>query len=56
MALAFVVGELDDGEALIDRALVAQSKPGAGWHFSGWVRVWLGEPEVAIERVGMPCA
>ena len=50
IALAFVVGELDDGAALIDRALVLNPNLAAAWIFSGWVKVWLGEPEVAIER------
>ena len=50
IALAFVVGDLDDGDALIDRALVLNPNLAAAWLFSGWVKVWLGEPEVAIER------
>ena len=50
IALAFVVGDLDDGAALIDRALVLNPNLAWAWFFSGWVKVWLGEPEVAIER------
>ena len=51
IALAFVVGDLDSGAAYIDRALRAQSEPGGlAWFFSGLVKVWLGEPEVAIEH------
>jgi tetratricopeptide (TPR) repeat protein len=49
-ALSFVVGELDDGDALIDRALVLNPNLAEAWFFSGWVKIWLGEPEVAIER------
>jgi TolB-like protein len=49
-ALAHVVGELDEGAALIDRALVLNPNLAAAWHNSGWVRVWLGEPELAIEH------
>jgi len=50
LALAYVPGDLDDGDALIDRALVLNPNLAAAWIFSGWVKVWLGEPEVAIER------
>ena len=51
IALAFVVGDVDDGAALIDRALVLNPNLAQAWVYSGWVKVWLGEPEVAIERV-----
>jgi Flp pilus assembly protein TadD len=51
MALAFVVGDLDSGAALIARALLLDPNSASGWLFSGWVKVWLGEPEVAIEQV-----
>ena len=50
IALAFVVGDLDDGAAYIDRALVLNPNLAWAWLFSGWVKVWLGEPEVAIEH------
>ena len=50
IGLAFVVGDLDDGDALLERALVLNPNLAAAWIFSGWVKVWLGEPEVAIER------
>ncbi len=48
-ALAFVVGELDDGMTLIDRALTANPNLAAAWRFSGFVRVFLGEPDLAVE-------
>ncbi|HEX4409387.1 MAG TPA: adenylate/guanylate cyclase domain-containing protein [Xanthobacteraceae bacterium] len=48
-ALAFVVGELEDGMTLIDRALAANPNLAAAWRFSGFVRVFLGEPNLAIE-------
>jgi TolB-like protein len=51
IGLAYVVGDLDDGAALIDRGLVLNPNLAWGWLFSGWAAVWLGEPEVAIERV-----
>ncbi len=51
MALAFVVGDLDGGAALIDRALGLNPNLAWAWLFSSWVRVWLGEPEIALEHV-----
>jgi TolB-like protein len=50
-ALAYVVGDLDDGAAFIDQALVLNANLAFAWLFSGWIKVWLGEPEAAIERV-----
>jgi len=49
-ALAYVVGDLEDGAALIDRALALNPNLTLAWAVSGWVKVWLGEPEAAIER------
>jgi TolB-like protein/class 3 adenylate cyclase/tetratricopeptide (TPR) repeat protein len=50
-ALAFVVGDLDDGTALIDRSLVLNSNLATAWRFSGYVRVFLGEPDLAIDHL-----
>jgi tetratricopeptide (TPR) repeat protein len=49
-ALAYVVRDLDLGATLIDRALVLNSNLAEAWSFGGWVKLWLGEPEAAIER------
>jgi TolB-like protein len=49
-ALAFVVGDLDNGAALIDRALVYNPNLAAAWTFSGWVRIFLGKHEMALEH------
>ena len=50
IALAYVVGDLDDGAAFADRALVLNPNLAWAWLFSGWIKVWLGEPEIAIEH------
>jgi TolB-like protein/Tfp pilus assembly protein PilF len=50
-ALAYVVGELEAGVAFIDRALLLNPNLATAWIVSGWVRVWLGQPEVAIEHL-----
>jgi TolB-like protein len=49
-ALAFVMGEVEDGAAFIDQALILNPNLAAGWLLSGWVNGWLGKPEVQIER------
>ena len=49
-ALVYVVRDLAVGAALIDRALVLNSNLAEAWSFGGWVKNWLGEPELAIER------
>jgi TolB-like protein/class 3 adenylate cyclase/Tfp pilus assembly protein PilF len=51
VALAFVVGDLDDGAALIDRAVLLNPNLAWAWLFGGWVKIWLGEPEVALEHL-----
>jgi class 3 adenylate cyclase len=49
--LAYIAGNLDDGEALIERALMLNPNLAAAWYFSGWVRAWLSEPDVSIEHL-----
>jgi tetratricopeptide (TPR) repeat protein len=49
-ALAYVVRDLGVGASLIDRALVLNSNLAEAWFCGGWVKIWLGEPEPAIER------
>jgi TolB-like protein len=48
--LAYVARELDDGEAFIDRALLINPNLALGWVASGWIKVWLGEPDRAVEH------
>jgi TolB-like protein/Tfp pilus assembly protein PilF len=50
-SLAYVVGQLDEGVALIDRALVLNPNLARAWTFSGWARIWIGQPDVAIEHL-----
>ena len=48
-ALVFVVHDLDDGAAFIERALTLN--PNLSWalHSSGWTKAFLGEPDAAIK-------
>jgi TolB-like protein len=50
-ALVDVVDKLDDGEALIERALALNPNLAWAWLFSGWAKIYRGEPDAAIERV-----
>ena len=49
-ALAYVVRDLEVGAALVDRGLVLNSNLAEAWFYSGWVKFFLSEPELAIER------
>jgi tetratricopeptide (TPR) repeat protein len=49
-ALANVARDLEAGAALIDRALVLNSNLAEAWLRGGWAKIWLGEPEAALER------
>jgi TolB-like protein len=49
-ALSHLGGDLDGGIALLDRALVLNPNLAAAWFLSGFLRVWHGEPDGAIEH------
>jgi TolB-like protein len=48
--LALVVLDLDAGVGFVDRALMLNPNLAMAWYFSGWLRVWLGKSNAAIER------
>src|SRR5262245_21330571 len=50
-ALAYVVQDVEVGAALIERALLLNANLAEAWHFSGWVKIYLGEPDVAVEHL-----
>jgi tetratricopeptide (TPR) repeat protein len=50
-ALADLVDEPEEGDALIDRALALNPNLAMAWTFSGWVKISLGRPDLAIERL-----
>ena len=51
LALGRVVGDLEGGIALIDKALVLNPNLAAAWHGSGWVRAFQRDTDVALEHV-----
>jgi TolB-like protein len=51
LALGYVVGDLEGGAALIDKALVLNPNLAAAWHASGWVRSFLRETDVALQHL-----
>ena len=48
--LAYVVQDLDAGALFIDRALTLNPNLASAWLSSGWLRVWLGEPDLAVKH------
>ncbi len=51
MALATVCGYLDDGADLVDKALRLDPNHAPAWLFSGWLRTFLGAPDVAVAHL-----
>jgi TolB-like protein len=49
-ALGHFGGDLDSCIALLDRALVLNPNLAAAWFLGGFLRLWRGEPDEAIER------
>jgi TolB-like protein/tetratricopeptide (TPR) repeat protein len=49
--LAIITHELDEAAAFIDRGLALNPNLAQAWTLSAWLRVWRGEPDVALEHV-----
>jgi tetratricopeptide (TPR) repeat protein len=49
-ALAYLGGEFDVGGSLLDRSLALNPNYGRGWSLSGWIQLYVGEPDLAIDR------
>ena len=50
MVLAYILGDLDDGAALAERALALNPNLAAAWAHSSWMKTCLGEHDDAVER------
>src|SRR5882757_5292291 len=48
--IAFVAHEFDDAMAFVDRGLAVNPNLAQAWNLSAWVRVWRGEPDLALEH------
>jgi len=44
--------DLPGAIALMDRALERNPSFARGWHWSGWLRLWAGQPDVGIDHFG----
>jgi tetratricopeptide (TPR) repeat protein len=49
-ALGYLAGEIETGIALADHAVVLNPNLAWAWNVGGWLRIYLGEHEEAIER------
>jgi len=49
-SLAYVAGQVDEGAALLDRAIALNPNLAIAWQFGGWMHVFRGEPQLSIER------
>jgi TolB-like protein/class 3 adenylate cyclase len=49
-ALGYVAHELDDSMAFLDRALLLNPNLAPAWYLSGWLKVYVGATDEAIER------
>jgi tetratricopeptide (TPR) repeat protein len=50
-ALAYVAREFDDAAAFVDRGLAVNPNVTQAWTLSAWLRVWRGEPDLALEHI-----
>lgn len=50
MVLGWVPLEVDEGKALIDRALVLNPNLATAWSSSAWILAWKGEADLAIKH------
>ncbi len=51
LTLAYLVEDFDAGALFIERAVVLNPNLASAWYASGWLKVWIGEPETAIKHL-----
>ena len=56
LVLAYVGEDIDPMLELVDQALSLNPSFARGWHISGIIRVWAGEPDIAIEHLEVHCS
>jgi adenylate cyclase len=50
-AFAYVASEVEVGAALLDRAIFINPNLALAWNMGGWTKIFLGEPDAALERM-----
>jgi adenylate cyclase len=48
MVLAHMGGDLDAGIAFIERAVALNPNMSAAWTWTGWFKIWAGDPDAAV--------
>jgi TolB-like protein len=48
--LAYTALDLEDGAAYVNQAVALNTNHAPAHHFSGWIKVWLGEPDLALQH------
>ena len=48
--LAYFTEDIDSAVAMIERALVLNPSYALGWYWNGWIRLFAGQPDQAIEH------
>jgi adenylate cyclase len=51
MEFAYFGEDIGAALALVDRCLELNRSFARGWMRSGWLRLWSGQPDLAIERL-----
>jgi hypothetical protein len=51
LALAYLGEDIGAMMALVDRALALNPSFARGWHLSGTLRLWAGQPDIAIREL-----
>jgi adenylate cyclase len=49
-ALGYVVHDFEASKHFIDRARALNPNLAFAWYASGWLRIWLGEPDIAVKH------
>jgi predicted TPR repeat methyltransferase len=48
--LGYFDEDIDSAIALVDRALALNPSYASGWYWSGVIRNWVGQPDLALEH------
>lgn len=51
LSVAYTVEDLDAGVSMVDRALSLNPSLAQAWRASCWIRIWIGNPEIALEHI-----